>query len=183
MKALQAFGSAEAERVIAERLALEQLEKRIRTDYSLQDHQGRTQLLIFRVAGKAADGLRMSARFLYPGRVPSLPSHVVVHLESTSPERRFAEVRELTWFADGTPIRMEDIDRSFSHSQIGGVIEQLSARLPVASFLAIANARRLGARIGALEFELSDEDRAAMRHFATRMGPADMPNSRQTDQE
>lgn len=169
IQALQALGSAEARRVVAERRALEELEKRIRTDYSVQDHQGRTQLLIFRVAGSAEDGLRMSARFLYPGREPRAPSHVVIHLESTSMEARFADVSEITWVADGVPVRMQGLDRSWSRSQLGGVIEQVSALLPVQSFLTLASARELSARAGGVAFSLGGENHAALRHFAAKL--------------
>jgi len=169
MKALLAFGSPEAERVVAEQRMLEQLEARIRSNFSVRDHQGHTELLLFRVAGSAEDGLRMSARFLYPSRDPRAPTHVVIHLESTSMRPRFAEVREIHWVADGVPVRMVGLDRSWSRSQLGGVIEQVSAIVPVESFLAIANARELRANAGGVAFSLDRGDLAALRHFAGKI--------------
>jgi hypothetical protein len=169
IQALLAVGSPEAERVVAERRALERLEERIRSNFSVPDHQGRSELLLFRLAGSAEDGLRMSVRFLYPGREPRAPTHVVIYLESTSMEPRFAEVREITWLANGVPVRMTGLDRSWSRSQLGGVIEHVSAALPVESFRTIANARELGANAGGVEFALGPGDLAALRHFAGKI--------------
>ena len=117
----------------------------------------------------AENGLRMSVRFLYPGRLPRAPTHVVIHLESTSMEPRLAEVREITWLADGVPIRMAGLERSWSHSQPGGVIEHVSAAFPVESFRTMASARELGANAGGVEFALDPGDLAALRHFAAKI--------------
>jgi HEAT repeat protein len=177
IKTLRVIGSAEAARIVENRVALDGIEKRIRTDYSVSDHQGRTWLTPFRVAGSARDGMRLSARFLYPSREPQRPRHVVIGLESTSLQVRFETVRELTWVADGRVIRMAGLERSWSRGQNGGVIEQLSGMLPVGEFLAIATAQTLRARIGPLEFAVAEPDLIALRHFAERI-PAAAPAAR-----
>jgi HEAT repeat protein len=177
IKTLRVIGSAEAARIVENRVALDGIEKRIRTDYSVSDHQGRTWLTPFRVAGSARDGMRLSARFLYPSREPQRPRHVVIGLESTSLQVRFETVRELTWVADGRMIRMAGLERSWSRGQNGGVIEQLSGMLPVGEFLAIATAQTLRARIGPLEFAVAEPDLIALRHFAERI-PAAAPAAR-----
>lgn len=169
LEALRALGSPVARRVVDERLALEALEKRIRSAFSVRDHLGRTELLPFRVAGSAEDGLRMSTRFLYPGREPRAPDRVVVHLESTSPAPRFADVREIVWRADGVAVPMRDLDRTWSRSQLGGVIEEVSGTLPVADFFTLANARELRTDAGGVAFSLRREDLAALRHFAGKI--------------
>jgi HEAT repeat protein len=174
MRTLRAIGSAEAARIVEEREALEGIEKRIRIDYAVLDHQGRTWLVPFRVAGDAQDGLRMSARFLYLGREPQRPQHVVIGLESTSPQPRFETLREVTWIADGARIRMSGLERSWSHGQNGGVIEQLSGVLPVADFFALATAKALRARVGQVEFAVGSSDLIALRYFAGKI-PAAQP--------
>jgi hypothetical protein len=173
LRTLRAIGSPEAERIVADWLAREALEKRIRSDYTIQDHLGRTQLFPFRVSGTAQRGLRLSARFLYPGREPQRPDYVVIGLESTSAQPRFAEGRELVWIADGTRVAMPDLERALSRSQ-HGVIEQLTGALPLRDFLSLARARRLRARIGSVEFALAETDLAALRHFAGKI-PAAAP--------
>jgi hypothetical protein len=170
LSTLRAIGTPEAERIVADRLALEGLEKRIRSDYTILDHLGRTQLFPFRVSGTAERGLRLSARFLYPGREPRWPAYVVIGLESTSPQPRFADRCELVWIADGTPVAAIDLERALSRSQ-RGVIEQLSGTLPVRDFLRIARAQRLRARIGSVEFALAGPDLAALAHFAGKIPP------------
>jgi hypothetical protein len=172
---LAALGTAEAERLLAERAAEEALEARIRTRYSIPDHQGQTELLLFRVAGDAQQGLRLSLRFLYPGRMPSPPERVVIHFESTSPQPRFDERRVATWSADGVPIGMGELDRSWAHGQNGGSIEQLSGTLDVAEFRRIAAAKALGIRIGDVFFELSDSDQRAFRYFDRKIPPDTRP--------
>jgi len=172
MKTLRAIGSAEAAQIVENRVALDGIEKRIRIDYSVSDHQGRTWLTPFRVAGSARDGMRLSARFLYPSREPQRPWHVVIGLESTSPQARLEGVRELTWVADGRAIRMGGLERSWSHGQNGGAIEQVSGMLPVDEFLTLATAKTLRARIGPLEFAVAEPDLIALRHFAEKIPPA-----------
>jgi HEAT repeat protein len=170
LRTLRAIGSPEAERIVAERLAFEAIEKRIRSDYAIHDHLGRTQIFPFRVSGTAQQGLRLSARFLYPGREPRRPEYVVIGLESTSAQARFADRRELTWIADGASIAMPGLERALSQSQ-SGVIEQLAGTLPVRDFLTIARAQRLRARIGSVEFALAPPDLAALRYFAGKIPP------------
>jgi hypothetical protein len=172
MKTLRAIGSAEAAQIVEDRVVLDGIEKRICTDYSVSDHQGRTWLTPFPVAGTARDGMRLSARFLYPSREPQRPRHVVFGLESTSLQARFEAVRELTWVADGRAIRMGGLERSWSRGQNGGVIEQLSGLLPVGEFFTLATAKTLRARIGPLEFAVARPDLIALRHFAEKIPPA-----------
>jgi hypothetical protein len=170
LRTLRAIGSPEAERIVADRLAFEAIEKRIRSDYTIHDHLGRTQIFPFRVSGTAQQGLRLSARFLYPGREPRRPEYIVIGLESTSAQARFADRRELTWIADGASIAMPGLERALSKSQ-SGVIEQLTGTLLVSDFLTIARAQRLRARIGSVEFALAAPDLAALRHFAGKIPP------------
>jgi HEAT repeat protein len=170
LAALRAIASPEAERILAERRAFEALEARIRSDFSVRDHQGHTRLLPFPVAD--ADSIRLSASFHHPGREPRAPRHVVVALESFSAQPRFAQARELVWIADGSAIRMGGLERSASEAQQGGVIEELSGLLSVREFLAIARARTLRGRIGPVEFSLEESERAALAHFAARIPPA-----------
>jgi HEAT repeat protein len=168
LRTLRAIGSPEAERIVADWLAFEALEKRIRSDYTIQDHLGRTQIFPFRVSGTAEEGLRLSARFLYPGREPQRPEYVVIGLESTSAQPRFADGRKLVWIADGARIAMPDLERALSKSQ-RGVIEQLTGTLPLYDFLTIARAQQLRARIGSVEFALAKSDLAALRYFAGKI--------------
>jgi HEAT repeat protein len=174
-EALTALGTPEADRLLAERAAEEALEARIRTRYSIRDHQGQTELLLFRVAGTAQRGLSLSLRFLYPGQVPSAPEWVVVHFESTSREPRFDERRVATWTADGEPVGMGELDRSWARGQNGGVIEQLSGTLDVDAFRRIAAADALSVRIGDASFELAESDRRAFRYFTSKIPAAGPP--------
>lgn len=175
-KALRAVGTPEALEFVARMEAREALEKRIRRDYTIQDHQGRTRLLPFHVAGAGPDGVRMEARFLYDGREPKRPGRIVVAFESTSESARLEDVTQVEWLADATPIRMVDIDRSWSSSQ-SGVIERVSGTLPLHDFLALAHARTLRARLGPVEFVVEERDRAALYHFAGKIPEARPPAS------
>jgi HEAT repeat protein len=169
LAALRAIGSPDAERFVEERLALEAAEKRVRTDYSVRDHQGRIRLLPFRVAGTLHDGLQLSARFLYVGREPKPPSHIVITLESVSPEARFENVHQVTWIADGKPIQMTGLERTASRAQNDLAVEVVSGLLPARDFLRLAVARELRARIGPVEFSLAGADQLALRHFAGKI--------------
>jgi HEAT repeat protein len=170
LAALRAIDSSEARAAVERHEAGAALEKRVRSDYAVLDHQGRTRLLPFPVLGSAADGVRMEARFLYWGKQPRRPERVVVSFESTSPESRLEELERVEWLADARTIEMTDVERTWSRSQ-SGVIERVSGTLALDEFLAIAHARELGARLGPLEFTLARRDRAALRHFAGRIPP------------
>jgi HEAT repeat protein len=159
LAALRAIDSPEARASITRHEARTALEKRIRSDYAVHDHQGRTRLLPFPVAGSAQDGVRMEARFLYSGKEPRRPAH-----------------DRIEWLADARPIPMTDIDRTWSRSRIG-VIEQVSATLALEDFLALAQARELRARLGPVEFRLASPDQAALRHFASKIPPPSGPAS------
>lgn len=173
--ALRAIGSPAARDAVTRFEARAALERRIRSDYTVQDHQGRTRLLPFRVLGSAEEGLRMETRFLYPGKQPSRPDRVVVSFESTSADFRLAGVEHVDWVADGTRVRISDLDRTWSRSRLG-VIEHVSGSLPLAEFLALASARELRARLGPVEFSVAEPDRAALRHFAGKI-PAPAPTA------
>ena len=87
---------------------------------------------------------------------------------STSMEPRFADAK-VTWFADGARVPMPGLDRSVSQSQIGGVIEYVSATMPMPRFLTLANARTLAANAAGVEFRLAPQDLAALHHFAGKL--------------
>lgn len=173
MKALRALGTPEARGIVEARLQHETLEARIKTHYHFGDHQGRTWLQPFVVQGTRQRGVLLSVRFLYYGRVPRRPSHVVVGLDSFADAPRFEEHRELRWKADGALYVVGELDRNASKAR-PGIIEQLSGTMRVEDFLAVARAARVTAQIGDLAFSLSDSDRAALRHFAAKI-PAPGP--------
>ena len=52
------------------------------------------------------------------------------------------------------------------------MVEQVSALLPVESFPALASARDFSARAGAVEFALSRQNQAALRHLAAKIASA-----------
>jgi HEAT repeat protein len=166
--ALAAIATPDARRILSERAALAALEKRIRVEYSLLDHQGRVRLLPFYVIGRGTEGVRMETRFLYTGDQIQHPTHIIVAFESFSAEARFASLSRIDWHADGRQISMRGVDRSLGSSSLG-VIERLSALLPVEEFLALVAAERIGGRLASIDFELSAKDRAALRHFAGKI--------------
>jgi hypothetical protein len=166
--ALESIGTANAKRILAERAALAALEKRIRQEYSLPDHQGRMRLLPFYVLGKGTEGIRMETRFLYTGTEVRRPTHIVLAFESYSPEARFSSLATIHWKADAQSIVMRGVDHSLGSSSIG-VIERFSAILPVERFQALVAANRIEGRLASVGFELAAEDRAALRHFATKI--------------
>jgi hypothetical protein len=173
-RALRAIGTPEALEFVARLEDREALEKRIRQNYTIQDHQGRTRLLPFHVVGSGPDGVRMEARFLYDGRQPKRPERIVVAFESTGETARLEGVTQVEWLADATPVRMAGLDRSWSRSQ-SGIIERVSGTLPLRDFLTLAHARTLRARLGPVEFALEERDRAALRHFARKIPAATPP--------
>jgi HEAT repeat protein len=168
--ALRAIDSNEARAAIARLEARAALEKRVREEYAVHDHQGRTRLLPFRVQGSSRDGVRMEVRFLYSGKVPRRPERVVVSFESTSPAFRFEQLELIEWRADARTISMTDVDRTWSKSKLG-VIERISATLPLGDFLTLAHAGAVRATLGPLSFSLAEADRAALRHFAGTIPP------------
>lgn len=165
LAALRAIDSPQSRAAVARYEARAALERRIRSDFAVHDHQGRTRLLPFAVAGSARDGVRMEARFLYWGRQPRPPERVVLCFESTSPDFRLENLERIEWLADGRAFAIRDVERSWSRSAIG-VIERVSGTLALEDFLVLARAREVRGRLGPVAFALAGEDLAALRHFA-----------------
>ncbi len=175
-RTLASIATPEAKRILADRAGRAAREKRIRSEYSVGDHQGRMRLLPFQVFGQGADGVRMETRFLYSGDQVRRPTHVVIYFESYSPEPRFEKLSAVEWDADGTRIVMSELDRRQSSSTLG-VIEHISGVMPVAAFQALVGAARLEARLARVRFEITGADLAALRHFASKIPPAHAPAS------
>jgi HEAT repeat protein len=170
-RALTAIATPEAQRILADRASLAALEKRIRKEYSLFDHLGRMRLLPFYVIGQGANGLRMETRFLYTGDEVRRPTHVIIGFERYSPEARLTSLDAIECRTDGDEkIAMDDVDHTLGSSS-QGVIERVSAILPVERFEVLASSNRIECRLASLDFKLVSEDRAALRHFAGKIPP------------
>ena len=173
MKALAALDTAESLALRDERLELEALEKRVRIEFSIADHQGRVSLLPFWVTGSIEDGVQLSARFTYRGRTPRRPEYVVLLFESYAPQVRLEGVSEIPWQVAAGPgavrkIETREIERARA-SWKRGEIEKLSGVVTLDEFLAIAYAERASARLGPLELVIPEAQLAALRHLAGKI--------------
>jgi len=145
MKALAALDTAESLALRDERLELEALEKQVRIEFSIADHQG----------------------------TPRRPEYVVLLFESYAPQVRLEGVSEIPWQIAAGPgavrkIETREIERARA-SWKRGEIEKLSGVVTLDEFLAIAYAERASARLGPLELVIPEAQLAALRHLAGKI--------------
>jgi hypothetical protein len=121
--------------------------------------------------------LQMVAYFSFHGKTLVTPRYVVVGFLSLSQgEYKYASDRELTVTADGSPLdlgEMKVADRRVdSGIQLGNVTfyrETLELPMKYEEFLRIAKAAKVSVRLGKTAFDLSADQREALRAIANRM--------------
>jgi len=127
---------------------------------------------IFRVSlPSVAPGTELSVTAKQAGRGTVIPGDSVeLFLTRVGAKRKFHRGDDLNILINGTSfVIIENLDVSVS--KMGGVyVEQASAEVSLADFVAIANARAAGAKFGKFSFWLAGAQLDVLRSFAIRVG-------------
>ncbi len=116
------------------------------------------------------NGLKLTAFFLYPGRVVNAPKTVSLHFTSSSENWKYLQYhRFLRVILDGST--RVDLGEAQDHTDVGTgyVFEQMTFDVPVAQFLSIIAAQNVEGELGLTEFRLKPSQLEALRDFGSRM--------------
>lgn len=143
------------------------------TSFDSATRRMRTTLEHPRVLGKGADSVYLSASFVHQDpRRPSAPA-VEVALISSSTALKYRDAHNLVFVCDGKMRRAASVARYQSRTEAAGMIlEATRITLTYDDLLAITHSRKVAARLGATEFELTNNHLEALRELASLVAPS-----------
>lgn len=132
----------------------------------------RTTLEHPRVLGKEGAGVYLSATFLHHDTRRPAPAIVDIIFISSSPEFKFRQTHDLVIICDGkrAPVIGAARYRSQTNAQ-GAALEATSITLSYDELRNMTRARKVIARIGQSEFELTNNHLESLRELASLMMP------------
>ncbi len=119
------------------------------------------------------ENMNIAALYVMEGTKPSLPDIVALSLRSVARNWLYRHCHSLHLIADGTRLRLPETTHKGSVLDAGTVSEMVNVFLPRRDFLKIAYASKIEGKLCNTEFELVDDDIAALRAFVSRMNPED----------
>lgn len=139
------------------------------TSYDPQAGRMKTTLEHPRAMG---DGVHLYASFFYQDRrLRSLPT-IDIFFISASKKQRYRDAHQLAIYADGSPWPLAGAAQYYAESGPHGlVVEKVRMTLTYASLLNLIKSKRVAARLGATEFELTDNHLESLREIASLMAP------------
>ena len=146
---------------------------RIVTSFDRNGGGMRTTLEHPRSLGKGAEELYLAASFVHQDpRRPTTPTVELV-LVSSSPVTRYRDAHSLVFFCDG---QQRAFNQKVSYkSQTGAdgmALEATRINLPYADVVSLTRSRKVTARLGATEVELTNNHLEALRELVSLMAPS-----------
>jgi hypothetical protein len=125
------------------------------------------------VGGESACGLYISANASYPGKTFVSPVEVTLTIMRITPEEKIkaAPLRDLTVTADSAVMNLGVMETASQQTMMDLRWETLQVAVPYLSFLKIANAKNVEAKLGPAKFFLTENNLNFMRQFAGRLKP------------
>ncbi|MGB8508399.1 MAG: hypothetical protein WCD76_08335 [Pyrinomonadaceae bacterium] len=146
---------------------------KIVTSFDSSTNNMRTTLEHPRVLGKGTDAIYLSATFIHQDpRRASAPTMDVIFI-STSALPKYRETHQLAIFCDGRQLHFNQPARYVSQSDGQGTIyEATRITLPYEDVLAITSAKKVTARLGLTDLELTNNHLEALRELFSLMAPS-----------
>ncbi|MCA1591538.1 MAG: hypothetical protein LC754_02580 [Acidobacteria bacterium] len=143
------------------------------TSYDPSVDKMRTTLEHPRVLGKGTDAVYLSATFVHQDpRRPAAPTMDLIFI-STSAAPKYHETHSLVFFCDGKQCPLHSAARYQSQPDGHGTIyEATRLTLSYEDLLAITSARKVAARLGQTEFELTSNHLEALREIFSLLAPS-----------
>jgi hypothetical protein len=143
------------------------------TSFDSATHRMRTTLQHPRVLGKGGDAIYLSASFVHQDpRRPAAPVIEVAFI-SSSTALKYRDHHDLVFMCDGRLRPLGGAARYQSRAEGAGVVlEATRVTLSYDDLTAIARSHKVSARLGATEFELTNNHLEALRELASLMGPS-----------
>ena len=118
-------------------------------------------------------GLYISANASYPGKTVRSPTEVKLTIMRITPEEKIksAPLGDLTFTVDGQVMNLGLMETASQQTIMDLRWETLQIPVPYESFVKIATAKIVEAKLGAAKFVLTDNNLNFMRQFASRLKP------------
>ena len=125
------------------------------------------------VAGESSCGLYISANASHPGKTVISPADVTLTIMRITPEEKIkaAPLRNLTVTADSVVMNLGVMETASQQTMMDLRWETLQIVVPYLSFVKIANAKNVEAKLGLAKFTLTENNLNFMRQFASRLKP------------
>jgi hypothetical protein len=125
------------------------------------------------VGGESGCGLYISANGSYPGKTVVSPANVTLTIMRITPEEKIkaAPLRDLTVTADSAVMNLGVMETASQQTMMDLRWETLQIAVPYSSFVRIANAKTVEAKLGLAKFVLTENNLNFMRQFASRLKP------------
>lgn len=130
----------------------------------------RTTLEHPRPLGDAQNALYLSASFVHRDTRSGARQSLELLFASSSMEYRFRQGHDLVLVCDGRPAPLTSPARYRSRTDGGMILEATSVTLSPEDLSVLTGARKVKARLGAQEFELTNNHLEALRAMASLMG-------------
>ncbi len=122
------------------------------------------------LAAGAEGAVYLSASFIHQDTRRGARQTIDLRFVSSSSAYRFRQSHDLTLVCDGRAIPASQPARYESKSDGGTIFEATGVTLSAEELVAVTGARKVSARLGALEFELTKNHLEALRAMASLMG-------------
>ena len=133
----------------------------------------RTTLAHPRTLGKGPEAVYFSASYVHADpRRSGAQQTVEVAFMAVSPSPRFRDSHDLVLYVDGKPRSFAGATRYQARPDIGGVMEAASVKLSVEELQAVTRARKVEAKLGPAQLELSNNHLEALRELSSLIAPA-----------
>ena len=125
------------------------------------------------VGGESACGLYVSASASYPGKTVVSPAEVKLTIMRITPEEQIksAPLRDLTVTADSVVMNLGLMETASQQTMMDLRWETLQISVPYSSFVKVANAKSVDAKLGSAKFVLTENNLNFLRQFAGRLKP------------
>jgi hypothetical protein len=137
------------------------------------DQQTRRMKTMLEHPGTLGNGLRLYASFLYPDARRRSTPVVDIYFVSAAKQPKYRDSHDLSITADGNAWPFGSAAQySTERGERGTTIEKTRITLTYSSLQSLLKARRVRARLGATEFELTNNHLESLRELAVLMTPA-----------
>ena len=122
------------------------------------------------VGGESACGLYLSANGSYEGKTAAQPNKITLLIMRITPEEKIksAPLRDLTFTPDGELMDIGVMETASQQTNMDLRLETLQLSISFESFVRIANAKKVEAKLGSAKFELTTNNLNFMSQFADK---------------
>lgn len=143
------------------------------TSFDASVHKMRATLEHPNVLGKGLDTLYLTATFVYQDSQHPTPPTLDISFISTSLVPKYRATHDLIFFCDGQQHALRSVPRYQSRTDDQGTIyEATRVTLSYEDLMAITHSKKVAARLGQTEFEMTNDHLEALRELVNMLAPS-----------